>query len=504
MIDLLNQRVNRPRIDFRLITGILGGLIFCLGVALLAPFFVSLIYEESSWVAFLITASFSMISGGLLFYFFRPENELRMREAFLIVTLTWFLGSIIGAFPFTLSGTLEFYTDAVFETMSGLSTTGATILGGVTAEGVINPAIEDLDKSLLFWRSLSHWLGGMGIIVLTLALLPLFGIGGMELFQAEYSGSTSDKITPRIQETAKLLWTIYLGLTLVQALLLWAHPSMDLFEAVNHAFSTLATGGFSTQNSSVEAFNSVYVDVVIILFMYLAGINFAMHFRLFTGNFSSFFRNSEIKFYTLLIIIFTLGVSLALFILDTYSLADSFRYGSFQVVSILTTTGFGTDDYSLWLPFTGSLLFLLFFTGGCAGSTGGGIKMIRLLIIVKNIRREFKQILHPQAILPLRIGDRLIDQSTLRTILGFFVTYFIIFAIGALGMTFLGYDFLSSAGASIASLGNIGPAWGDFGPADNYAGIPAAGKWLLLILMMVGRLELFTVLVIFTPFFWKN
>lgn len=504
MIDLLNQGNSRPRIDFRLISGILGGLIFFLGVALLFPLLIALIYQEASWSAFLITATASMVSGTALFFAFRPKEELRMREAFLIVTLTWFLGSLIGAFPFTLSGTLEMYTDAVFEAMSGLSTTGATILGGETANGILNPAIEDLDKSLLFWRSLLHWLGGMGIIVLTLALLPLLGIGGMELFRAEYSGSTSDKITPRIQETAKLLWGIYFGMTLIQALLLWLHPSMNWFEAINHAFSTLATGGFSTQNTSIEAFDSVYIDLVITAFMFLAGINFAMHFRLFSGNLTSFFKNSEIKFYSTLTLVFITIVSSSLFIIDNYSVGQALRYGSFQVVSILTTTGFGTDDYTLWSYFGGALLFLLFFSGGCAGSTGGGIKMIRILIILKNIGREFKQIFHPQAVLPIRVGERVIDQSILRTILGFFVTYLIVFGIGALGMSMLGYDFLSSAGASIASLGNIGPAWGEFGPVDSYAEIPIAGKWLLLVLMMIGRLELFTVLVIFTPFFWKN
>jgi len=427
-----------------------------------------------------------------------------MREAFLIVTLAWFVGSLIGAFPFILSGTLESYTDAVFETMSGLSTTGATILGGLTNEGIQNPNIEDIDKSLLFWRSLSHWLGGMGIIVLTLALLPLLGIGGMELYQAEYSGSTSDKLTPRIQETAFLLWTVYMGMTFVQFLLLWLHPSMDWFDAINHAFSTLATGGFSTQNDSITGFDSVYVDVVITIFMFLAGINFALHYRLFTGNTKSFFGNREVRFYSLLTILFIAGISGGLWLIDNYSFGDALRYGSFQVLAILTTTGFGTDDYALWMPFTSFLLFLLFFTGGCAGSTGGGIKMIRLMIIAKNVGREFKQILHPQAVLPIRVGNRVIESSTLKTILGFFVVYFLIFAFGAVIMSLLGYDFKSAVGASIATLGNIGPAWGDFGPTDNYAGVPIAGKWVLLILMMIGRLELFTVLVIFTPWFWKN
>jgi len=504
MIERLEQSKNRPRIDFKLVAGILGGLFFFLGVALLLPLIVSLIYNENSWSAFLVTALSTMAGGAFLFWFFRPKEELRMREAFLIVTLTWFVGSLIGAFPFTLSGTLESYTDAVFETMSGLSTTGATILGGLTADGIQNPAIEEIDKSLLFWRSLAHWLGGMGIIVLTLALLPLLGVGGMQLFKAEYSGSTSDKLTPRIRETAFLLWTVYMGMTAVQFLLLWAHPAMDWFEAINHAFSTLATGGFSTQNASVGAFNSVYIDLIITLFMFLAGINFAMHFRLFTGDHKSFFENREIRFYSLLTVIFIIGISGGLWLIDNYSIADALRYGSFQVLAILTTTGFGTDDYALWMPFSAFLLFLLFFTGGCGGSTGGGIKMIRLMIIVKNLKREFKQILHPQAVLPVRVGNRVIDSSILKTILGFFVVYFIIFATGAIIMSFMGYDLISAMGASIACLGNIGPAWGDFGPTDDYAHVPITGKWVLLILMMIGRLELFTVLVIFTPWFWRN
>lgn len=504
MIERLEENKNRPRVDFKLVVGILGGLIFFLGTALLLPTLVAVIYDESSWRAFLLTALGAMIVGAIAYWLFKPNKELRMREAFLIVTLTWFIGSLVGALPFTLSGTLESYTDAVFETMSGLSTTGATILGGLTAEGIQNPAIEDIDKSLLFWRSLAHWLGGMGIIVLTLALLPLLGIGGMQLFKAEYSGSTSDKLTPRIRETAFLLWSVYMGMTAVQFLLLWIHPSMDWFEAINHAFSTLATGGFSTKNGSVATFDSVYIDVIITIFMFLAGINFAMHFRLFSGDFKSFFSNREIRFYSLLTVVFIIAISGGLWALDNYSIGEALRYGSFQVIAILTTTGFGTDDYALWVPFTSFLLFLLFFTGGCGGSTGGGIKMIRLMIIGKNLKREFKQIIHPHAVIPVRVGDRVIDTSILKTILGFFVVYFLIFAIGGIIMSFMGYDLISSMGASIATLGNIGPAWGDFGPTDDYAHVPIAGKWVLLILMMIGRLELFTVLVIFTPWFWKN
>jgi len=504
MIEKININSNRTRIDLKLILGLLGGLIFFFGLALFLPLGIALFYGESTWSPFLITSFASILGGLTLFFGFRPKEELRIREAFLIVTLTWFSGALIGAFPFYLSGFIPSFTDSFFESMSGLTTTGATILGGVTSDGYSMPAIEELDKSLLFWRSLLHWLGGMGIIVLTLALLPLLGIGGMQLYKAEYSGTTSDKITPRIQNTAKLLWSIYVGLTFLQALLLWIHPSMDWFEAINHAFSTMATGGFSTKNSSVADFNSVYIDTVIIIFMFLAGINFAMHFKLFSGDFQSFFRNRELRFYAGLTFLFVLLVSGSLWLTDNYTFTDAIRYGSFQVISILTTTGFGTDDYLLWAPFTSFLLFTLFFTGGCAGSTGGGIKMIRILIIVKNIGNEIRQAVHPQAVIPLRVGEKVIDQSILRTVLGFFVMYLIIFLTGTVAMTFFGFDFLSATGASIASLGNIGPAWGDFGPVENYAAVPFAGKWILSFLMMIGRLELFTVIILFSVYFWRH
>ena len=544
-------RSNRPFIDVKLITGVLGLLILFFGVMLLLPAAVALLYGEASFSAFLITAMPAMAAGAGLFFLFRPRDELRPREAFLIVSLTWLVGSLIGAVPFMVSGALPAtftgFTDAVFETMSGLTTTGATIFQvmpeavhgsaaathatGTTshivtstashiatstaaathASGVtttltspITPLIEDLDKSLLFWRSLTHWIGGMGIIILSLALLPLLGVGGMQLYQAEYSGSKRDKLTPRVQKTAMLLWTVYAGLTAAQFLLLWVHPSMDWFDALNHAFSTLATGGFSTRNGSLADYSSAYIDGITTLFMFLAGINFALHYRLFTGHARDFLSHRELRFYTLLIAISIFIVTLGLWGFDNYSLADALRYGSFQVVSIITTTGFGTDDYALWSSFAAFFLFLLFFTGGMAGSTGGGVKTIRILIVLKNAGREFKQLMHPKAALPVRLGDKAIDPSILKSILSFAVVYVIIFFLGALGMSLMGYDLLSSMGASIASLGNVGPGWGDFGPSESYAHVPAGGKWLLLMLMLIGRLELFTILVIFTPVFWKR
>lgn len=495
---------NRPTIDFLVVLGILGAFIFFMGFALLLPVGIDLIYGQDTWHTFLISAGIAFVLGGALWFFFKPKEELRIREGFLVVSLTWLVLSLVGALPFTISGILPNYTDAVFETMSGLSTTGSTILGGTTTTGIINPAIEELPKSFLFWRSLAHWLGGMGIIVLSLAILPLLGIGGMQLFQAESPGPTADKLTPRVQETAKLLWVVYVAFTGVEFILLWLHPSMDWFEAVNHSMATMATGGFSTKNTSIAAFDSAYIDAVITIFMFLAGINFAMHFRLLRGEFEPFFANRETRFYTLITMIGIMGISFSLWYFDGYSLLEAIRSGAFQAVAIITTTGFGTDDYELWYSFGAFLLLLFFFTGGSAGSTGGGIKMIRWMILIRNTGREIKQIIHPKAILPVRIGDQAINQNIQRTVLSFFILYMFIFGLGAFVISLFGYDIMSSAGASIAALGNIGPGWGEFGPTDSFAKMPYLGKWVMIMLMMIGRLEIFTVLIIFSPAFWKQ
>jgi trk system potassium uptake protein TrkH len=279
---------------------------------------------------------------------------------------------------------------------------------------------------------------------------------------------------------------------------------MNWFEALNHAFATLATGGFSTRNASIAAFDSAYIDTIIIIFMFLAGINFAMHFRLLKGDTQTFLSNREIRFYTLITLIGIIGISFSLWYFDGRTALDALRYGAFQAVAIITTTGFGTDDYELWYSFGAFFLFLLFFTGGSAGSTGGGIKMIRWLILIRNTGREIKQIIHPKAILPLRIGDKAIDPTIQRTVLSFFILYIFIFALGAFAISLFGYDLLSSVGASIAALGNIGPGWGDFGPTHSFAPLPYLAKWVLIFLMMIGRLEIFTVLIIFSPSFWKQ
>lgn len=504
MALISNSSAPRANIDFFMVLGILGAFIFFMGFALLMPAGIDLIYGQDTWHSFLVSAGIAFSLGGLLWYFFKPQQELRIREGFLIVSLTWLSLSLVGALPFVISGVLPSFTDAVFETMSGLTTTGSTILGGATSDGFQNPQIEDIPKSFLFWRSLAHWLGGMGIIVLSLAILPLLGIGGMQLFQAEAPGPTADKLTPRIQETAKLLWIVYVVFTSALFVLLWIHPKMDWFEAINHAFATLATGGFSTKNANVEFFDSLYIDFIITIFMFFAGMNFALHFKLFRGEPLALFKDREIRFYAIFCGLVVAAATIGLRFGSQYNWIEAFQYGSFQVMSITTATGFGTNDYELWGNFAFFILFICFFTGGCTGSTCGGIKMVRWYVLLKNTIREFKMTLHPKAILPIRMGDKVVSPNIIRNVVSFFLAYLLCFIFGGFVLALCGFDLISALGASIACLGNIGPGLGEFGPTDNFAAIPYLGKWVLIMLMMVGRLEIFTVLIIFSPAFWKQ
>jgi trk system potassium uptake protein len=505
-MNWINQtrRVSRAKIDFPLIIGILGLFTFLMGFALLTPVPISIAFNETIWWIYLLSAAIAFTIGGLAFYFFRPRDEIRAREAFFIVGVTWVVLSAFGALPFLLSQSVHSTTDAFFETISGLTTTGATIFGGISHNGTANPSIESLPHSILFWRSMLHWIGGMGFIVLSIAILPFVGLGSTTLLQAESSILDSDKITPRVQQTAKLLWVVYFGFTMLHFILLWLHPSMGWFDALNHAMSTLATGGFSTKDASVGWFGSAYVDVVIIIFMYLAGISFAMHFRLLRGEYTHFLINRETRFYTLVSVSAVILTAFGLWIQGDYTPVEALRFGGFQVMSILTTTGYGTDDYSLWPSFALLILISLFFAGACAGSTSGGIKMFRHLIMIRTVFREIRQSVHPRAVIPLRIGNRIIEPKMVRQILSFFMLYLLLFIAGGLILTILGVDPVSAMSASIACLGSIGPALGEFGPAQNYAGMPALGKWLMQIFMLIGRLELFTVMVLFSIPFWKE
>lgn len=494
----------RPKIDFRLITGILGAFTFFTGIALITPLIISLIYADGEWWSYVLSSGIAFSIGGVLFKLFKTDDEIRPREAFFIVAATWVVLSIFGSLPFIFSQSVHNFTDAFFETISGLTTTGATVFGGVSHDDMVNSPIESLPESIVFWRSMLHWIGGMGFVVLSLAILPFLGLGSSNLFSAESSVQQNEKLAPRVQQVAKFLWIVYILLTFLHFVLLWIHPKMNWFDALNHAMSTLATGGFSTKDSSVGWFDSAYIDWVIVVFMYLAGISFAMHFRLMRGEFKNFISNRETRFFTLICILSITFISLDLWWNDVHNLNDAFRYGAFQAMSIITTTGYGTTDYTFWPGLALLVLLSLFFAGGCAGSTSGGIKMFRHMILFRAVGREIRQSVHPRAVLPLRIGNRVIDPNVSRKVLSFFMMYMMLFLVGAAILTTQGIHIQDALTVSMASIGNIGPAIGQFGPAGNYAGLPEFGKWAMSALMLIGRLELFTIMALFSIPFWRE
>ncbi len=454
----------------------------------------ALLNPQADFWPLVITAMITFVIGGLLFFSTARQEKkvIGKREGYIIVALAWVIISIFGALPFVLSGAVPSYTDAFFETMSGFTTTGSSILTD----------IEIVPKGLLFWRSMTHWIGGMGIIVFSLAILPFLGIGGMQLFIAEVPGPTPDKLHPRITATAKRLWGIYFLLTFVQTILLML-GGMNLFDGLCHSFGTMATGGFSTRNSSIAGF-SPYIQYVITIFMILAGTNFTLHFLALHGRFKEVIKNEELKYYLLTIVIAIIICMIALVAVNDGSFEKIFRDSIFTVVSIITTTGYVTADYLIWPVSLWFVLLLMMFIGGSAGSTGGGIKVVRHLLLFKNSRLEMKRLMHPQAVLPVRMNGKPVSPDIIFNVLAFFLIYIIIFAAGSLVMSLLGLDFETSIGSVAASLGNIGPGFGSVGPVCNYAHIPDFGKWFLAFLMLLGRLELFTVLILFSPSFWKR
>jgi trk system potassium uptake protein TrkH len=419
------------------------------------------------------------------------NTSLSTRDGFLFVTLSWAIVSLLGALPYYLSGAIPSFADAYFETMSGFSTTGASILTD----------IEILPRSLLFWRSLTHWLGGMGIVVLTVAVLPLLGIGGMQLIKAEAPGPTVDKITPRIAETAKLLWLIYLGFTVAETILLQL-GGMDLFDSLTHTFGTLATGGFSPKGASVGHYNSAYIDGVITFFMILAGINFGLHFRYLTGKTGVLLSDTEFKAYITIFIGATLMIAVDLYGSYYSSFFESLRFSSFQVASILTTTGYATADFEQWPYFSQVVLFVMMFIGGCSGSTGGGIKVIRIATLLKQGLNEMKYLLHPRGVFTLRISGYPIKKDVVYAISGFFFLYIFMLLITTLVVATSEENIITCFTTALATVGNIGPGFGKIGPAENYAFFPDYIKIYLSFAMLVGRLEIYTVLVLFTRRFW--
>tara|TARA_B100001029_G_scaffold178397_1_gene185072 strand:+ start:1077 stop:2411 length:1335 start_codon:yes stop_codon:yes gene_type:complete len=443
-----------------------------------------------------------------MFFSKNPTKVINRRDGYLIVVFGWLTMVFSGTLPYIFTDTINNIPDLIFETMSGYTTTGSSIISDV----------ESLPESIIFWRSMTHWLGGMGIIVLAIAILPLLGIGGMQLFSAEAPGSgiSGDKIHPRISNTAKRLWFIYIGLTLAETLLL-NFAGMSLFDAINHSMSNIATGGFSTKNDSLSHWNSIpLIQYIIVFFMILAGTNFLLIYLSIIGKFKKLISNTEFIWFIVLISFFVIITTIILNTnIDLNStnfdhpqvygkLEASFRHALFQVVAVMTTTGFVTGDFAGWSPFLTMLFFGLMFFGASSGSTSGGIKISRHLILIKNGFLEFKRSLHPNAILPLRYNHSVVKKEVVVNILAFFMLYLILFIIGAAVLSTQGLDFISSIGGSAASIGNVGPALGSIGPAFNYEQITGFAKIWCSFLMLVGRLELFTILIIFTPYFWKN
>lgn len=463
-----------------------------LGTLMLPAAAISWLFEEDS-SPILIAAGISLFIGLVLFFSFSKQDQLvRKREGYMIVVLSWILMTIFGMVPFVISEEVTTIPDALFETVSGLTTTGATILTN----------IEAMPKGLLFWRSMTHWIGGLGIIVLTVAIFPLLGIGGIELFVAESPGPTSDKVHPRISETAKRLWYIYVGLTVLCALLFWA-GGMTFFDAVNHSFATLATGGFSTKNNSLAFYDSAFIEYVAIVFMFLAGCNFTLIYFGLVGKFDRIVRNDEFKTYALFSGLFAVLLAIPIYLHGGSEMELAFRKSAFQVVSVITTTGFITDDYTQYGTGVTFAFFMLLFLGGCAGSTSGGIKFIRHTVFLKNSWLEFKRIVHPRAIVPLIINGERVTGRIINNIMNFLLIYLLTFVIGAAVMSLLGYDLPTALGSVATCLDNAGPAIGRVGPVDNFAFFSPAAKIVLSFIMLLGRLELFTILILFTPFFWR-
>lgn len=481
-------------------------LLFNGGFMLLAAV-LSAVYEDGATLSISLASISTMFAGVFAMYYTRGHRkEVKQKEGYIIVTFGWIVMSISGMLPYIFSGAIPDITNAFFETISGYTTTGASIIDD----------IEAMPEGILFWRSLTHWIGGMGIIVLAIAILPLLGIGGMQLFAAEAPGPSADKLHPRITDTAKRLWLIYVGYTLAETALLQL-AGMSFFDAINHALATLSTGGFSTKNASVAYWNDQpLIQYIIIFFMFLAGTNFVLSYFAFKGKIQKVIRDEEFKYYLLFILVATVMAALVIHFRANITeftpgypmvlgqAESSFRHALFQVVAVVTTTGFVSADFTQWTPFLTIFFFGLFFVGGSAGSTSGGVKVMRHLLIIKNGLLEFKRTLHANAVIPVRYNNKTVKEKIVYNIIGFFVLYMLLFIIGALVLGFLGLDFESAVGGAASSLGNVGPALGSLNPVSNFNSLPTLAKWWCGFLMLAGRLELFTVLILLTPYFWKR
>ena len=495
------------RINYKIIINLFGVLLLFNSGFMFLSTLVSLYFSDGVTLEFFLAGMIVFVIGSI--FFFSTKNnvqQIQKKEVFIIVTFGWLLMICSGMLPFIFTDSIPQMSHAFFETSSGYTATGASVVEN----------IENLPESILFWRSTTHWIGGMGIIVLAVAILPLLGVGGMQLFSAETPGPSGNKLHPRITDTAKRLWYIYVGLTLAETLLLNI-AGMGFFDAINNSMSTIATGGFSTKNASIAHWNNnPSIQYIIIFFMFISGANFVLSYFALKGKVNKFINDEEFRVYFMFVFISVIIVSFVLYFnVDLTNskfdhpqiygkLESSIRHALFQVIAVITTTGLVTGDFSGWTPFLTVFFFCLMFIGGSSGSTSGGVKIVRHLLMIKSAFLELKRSLHPSVIIKPRYNGSILDQNIIHNIYGFLILYILLFISGVFFFTVIGLDFKSSLGVSAASLGNVGPAIGDFGPSFTYSSLPESGKYLASFLMIFGRLELFTVFVIFTPYFWKN
>lgn len=488
--------------NFKSIINILSAMVTIIGISMLIPVLIALFGGESELRGLVISMTFSIGLGLPVWVLTRNSRSISTKDGFIIVTLTWISVAVVSSLPFYFTGAIPNFTDAFFESMSGVTTTGASIIGNPQTLPNLPNGIESLSKSILYWRSFIQWIGGMGIIVFTIAILPLLGVGGVQLFKAEVPGPVADKIRPRMRETAKILWMVYLGFTVLEIILL-GFSGMGWFDSICHALTTMPTGGFSTKNASIAHFGNPVTQYIIILFMFIAGVNFSLHFLALTGRIKDYFKDTEFLTYLGIIA----GITFLIFINISGAQNDwshkQFIGSLFQTVSILTTTGYATENYVIWPYLTQFLLLMLMFFGGMGGSTGGGMKIVRVLLLVKYATKEIRRMMHPRAVFPIRIGTRFINEDIVKNTLGFVLFYISIFVLAILVLTALNLDLTSAMGVAASALSNVGPALGSYGPAENYALLHPIGKWLLIFLMLLGRLEIFTIIVLFSRTFWK-
>ena len=483
------------RFNLNVIGNIIGILLMINGMLMLTAIPFAFYHSEESWKGILLSSLINSLVGFFLYYKTKntKNKDLKRRDGYLIVTSSWVCMCLFGMLPYIFTNQIPNVSNAFFETVSGYTTTGATILDD----------IESLDYSILYWRSLTQWIGGMGIIVLAVAILPFLGIGGMQLFVAEAPVFSLDKLQPRIKETAQRLWLIYISFTILLFFIFWAE-GMNLFEAINHAMTTFATGGFSTKNASIGYFESPLIQYTVILFMFISATNFTLTYFALKLDFGKLYRNEEFRIYFSFIIILTFMVFGTLMLIDSTYPEATFRDSLFNIVSIVTTTGFTTADFTGWTEFITILFFILMFFGASAGSTSGGIKIVRHVVLLKNSYIEIKKQLHQSGVFTLKFNNRKVPNEVVSNILAFTMLYVVIFSFGSIIMSLMGIDFMTAIGSVAATLGNVGPGIGEVGPSSTYNSMPEAGKWFLSLLMFIGRLELFTFLMIITPIFWRS